>query len=124
MDRIERHDITTQERPPMHIDANIIGYIVAGFMLLMLLFQMFRKGKKPAKAKIGVFDRLVYFMQSRASKVVVVSLVLNTMIAQLLYNSAGQLVISNGFLLGYLIASAASSTLAFALFEVSVIFQL
>lgn len=76
------------------------------------------------RAKISPFDRFVYFLQSRASKVVVVSLVLNTMIAQLLYNSAGQLALSNRFLLGYLIASAASSTLAFALFEVSVIFAL
>src|SRR5215831_5826181 len=46
------------------------------------------------------------------------------MVAQLLYNSAGQLVLSNRFLLGYLIVSAVCSTLAFALFEVSTIFQL
>ena len=52
------------------------------------------------------------------------ALVANTMVAQLLYNSAGQLILSNGFLLGYLIVSAVCSTLAFALFEVSTIFQL
>jgi hypothetical protein len=108
----------------MQINSSTTGYIAAGVMLLILLFTMRRKGQKSTKAQINPFDRLVYFMQSKASKVVVVSLVLNTMIAQLLYNSAGQLVIGNGFLLGYLIASAASSTLAFALFEVSVIFQL
>ena len=46
------------------------------------------------------------------------------MVAQLLYNSAGQLVLSSAFLLGYLLFSAVCSTVAFALFEVSTIFQL
>lgn len=108
----------------MQLNSSTIGYILGGIALLILVFQMRRKGKKQVKAKIGIFDRLVYFLQTKASKVVVISLVLNTMIAQALYNSAGQLVIGNGFLLGYLIASAISSTFAFALFEVSVIFQL
>jgi hypothetical protein len=63
-------------------------------------------------------------LRSRASKVVVLSLVANTMVAQLLYNSAGQLVVGNQVLLGYLIVSAVCSTVAFALFEVSTIFQL
>ena len=63
-------------------------------------------------------------MRSRASKIVVLALVANTMVAQLLYNSAGQLVLGNQALLGYLILSAGCSTLAFALFEVSTIFQL
>jgi hypothetical protein len=75
-------------------------------------------------ARIAPVDRLDYFLRSRASKVVVLALVANTMVAQLLYNSAGQLVLGNGVLLGYLILSAACSTLAFALFEVSTIFQL
>jgi hypothetical protein len=74
--------------------------------------------------KAAGMDRLDYAMRSRASKVVVMALVTNTMVAQLLYNSAGQLVLSNRFLLGYLIVSAVCSTLAFALFEVSTIFQL
>src|SRR5215470_74635 len=39
-------------------------------------------------------------------------------------NSAGQLVIVNQVLLGYLIVSAICSTVAFAHFEVSTIFQL
>jgi hypothetical protein len=56
--------------------------------------------------------------------VVVLALVANTMVAQLLYNSAGQLVVGSTVLLGYLIISAVCSTLAFALFEVSTIFQL
>jgi hypothetical protein len=73
---------------------------------------------------VGLIDRTEYFLRSRASKVVVLALVANTMVAQLLYNSAGQLVLSNAFLVGYLIASALCSTLAFALFEVSTIFQL
>jgi hypothetical protein len=76
------------------------------------------------RARIAPVDRLDYFLHSRASKVVVLALVANTMVAQLLYNSAGQLVLSNGVLLGYLILSAVCSTLAFALFEVSTIFQL
>jgi hypothetical protein len=54
----------------------------------------------------------------------VLALVANTMVAQLLYNSAGQLVLGSAFLLGYLLFSAVCSTLAFALFEVSTIFQL
>jgi hypothetical protein len=41
-----------------------------------------------------------------------------------LYNSAGQLVVGGPVLLGYLIVSAICSTVAFALFEVSTIFQL
>ncbi len=69
-------------------------------------------------------DRLDYFLRSRASKVVVLALVANTMVAQLLYNSAGQLVLGNDFVLGYLLISAVCSTFAFALFEVSTIFQL
>jgi hypothetical protein len=76
------------------------------------------------RARVGLVDRLEYFLRSRASKVVVLALVANTMVAQLLYNSAGQLVLSNAVLLGYLIISAVCSTLAFALFEVSTIFQL
>jgi hypothetical protein len=76
------------------------------------------------RARIAPVDRLDYFLRSRASKVVVLALVANTMVAQLLYNSAGQLVLGNGVLLGYLILSAICSTLAFALFEVSTIFQL
>lgn len=74
--------------------------------------------------RISLLDRIDYFMRSRASKIVVMALVTNTMVAQLLYNSAGQLVLSNRFLLGYLILSAVCSTVAFALFEVSTIFQL
>jgi len=50
--------------------------------------------------------------------VVVLALVANTMVAQLLYNSAGQLVLGSAFLLGYLLFSAVCSTVAFALFEV------
>src|SRR5258708_4328534 len=76
------------------------------------------------EARIGTLDRVEYFLRSRASKVVVLALVANTMVAQLLYNSAGQLVLGNGVLLAYLIVSAACSTLAFALFEVATIFQL
>jgi hypothetical protein len=75
-------------------------------------------------ARIPVVDRLDYFLRSRASKVVVLALVANTMVAQLLYNSAGQLVLGNAFVLGYLLVSAVCSTFAFALFEVSTIFQL
>jgi hypothetical protein len=69
-------------------------------------------------------DRLEYAVRSRGAKVVVLALVANTMVAQLLYNSAGQLVLSSAFLLGYLLFSAVCSTVAFALFEVSTIFQL
>jgi hypothetical protein len=69
-------------------------------------------------------DRLEYAVRSRGAKVVVLALVSNTMVAQLLYNSAGQLVLSSAFLLGYLLFSAVCSTVAFALFEVSTIFQL
>ncbi len=76
------------------------------------------------RSHIGWLDRLDYTIRSRASKVVVLALVANTMVAQLLYNSAGQLVLGNGVLLGYLLISAVCSTLAFALFEVSTIFQL
>ncbi len=78
----------------------------------------------PRRARVGVVDRVDYFVRSRASKIVVLALVANTMVAQLLYNSAGQLVLGNQALLGYLILSAGCSTLAFALFEVSTIFQL
>jgi hypothetical protein len=69
-------------------------------------------------------DRVEYAVRSRGAKVVVLALVANTMVAQLLYNSAGQLVLGNGFLTGYLFVSAVCSTVAFALFEVSTIFQL
>jgi hypothetical protein len=80
--------------------------------------------QKLKRTRISPIERMDYFLRSRASKVVVMALVTNTMVAQLLYNSAGQLVLSNTFLLGYLIVSAICSTLAFALFEVSTIFQL
>jgi hypothetical protein len=86
--------------------------------------QSKRQGFTASRARISVVDRLEYFLRSRASKVVVLALVANTMVAQLLYNSAGQLVLGNGVLLGYLLVSAVFSTLAFALFEVSTIFQL
>lgn len=74
--------------------------------------------------RIALLDRVDYFLRSRASKLVVMALVTNTMVAQLLYNSAGQLVLGSRFLVGYLIVSAVCSTVAFALFEVSTIFQL
>ena len=76
------------------------------------------------RAHVSLVDRLEYFLRSRASKVVVLALVANTMVAQLLYNSAGQLVLGDAVLLGYLIISACCTTVAFALFEVSTIFQL
>ena len=63
-----------------------------------------------ARARISAVDRLEYFLRSRASKVVVLALVANTMVAQLLYNSAGQLVLGNQVLLGYLLVSAICST--------------
>jgi hypothetical protein len=69
-------------------------------------------------------DRLDYFVRSCASKVGVLALVANTMVAQLLYNSTGQLGLGNAFVLGYLLISAVCSTFAFALFEVNTIFQL
>ena len=76
------------------------------------------------RTRVSLVDRFDYFLRSRASKVVVLALVANTMVAQLLYNSAGQLVLGNAVLLGYLVVSAVCSTAAFALFEVSTIFQL
>jgi hypothetical protein len=75
-------------------------------------------------ARVSKVDRLVYFLRSRGVQVVVLALVANTMVAQLLYNSAGRLVLGNGFVFGYLLFSAACSTVAFALFEISTIFQL
>jgi hypothetical protein len=80
--------------------------------------------RSPRRTRIPLVDRLDYFLRSRASKVVVLALVANTLVAQLLYNSAGQLVLGNAFVLGYLLISAVCSTFAFALFEVSTIFQL
>ena len=85
---------------------------------------MTQQNDSAPRARIPWVDRLDYFLRSRASKVVVLALVANTMVAQLLYNSAGQLVVGNQVLLGYLLVSAVCSTLAFALFEVSTIFQL
>jgi hypothetical protein len=76
------------------------------------------------RARISTVDRLEYFLRSRASKVVVLALVANTIVAQLLYNSAGRLVLGNQVLLGYPVISAICSTVAFALFEDSTIFQL
>jgi hypothetical protein len=76
------------------------------------------------RSQISLVDRIEYAVRSRGAKVVVLALVANTMVAQLLYNSAGQLVLGNGFLTGYLFVSAICSTVAFALFEVSTIFQL
>jgi len=77
-----------------------------------------------ASARVAPVERVEYFLRSRGAKLVVLALVANTMVAQLLYNSAGQLVLDNGFLVGYLFFSAVCSTVAFALFEVSTIFQL
>src|SRR5258708_20942441 len=82
------------------------------------------KRTQPHLARVARVDRLVYFLRSRGVQVVVLALVANTMVAQLLYNSAGRLVLSTGLLFGYLLFSAACSTVAFALFEISTIFQL
>jgi hypothetical protein len=75
-------------------------------------------------SRVSRVDRAVYFLRSRGTQVVVLALVANTMVAQLLYNSAGQLVLGNQLLLAYLLFSAVCSTIAFALFEISTIFQL
>src|SRR5689334_7491055 len=75
-------------------------------------------------ARVGLVDRAEYAVRSRGAKTVVLALVANTMVAQLLYNSAGRLALGGTFLLGYLFFSAVCSTVAFALFEVSTIFQL
>src|SRR5690242_11217522 len=80
--------------------------------------------KNGMRARVSLIDRVEYALRSRGAKVVVLALVANTMVAQLLYNSAGQLVLGNGLLVGYLMFSAICSTVAFALFEVSTIFQL
>src|SRR5215471_14802710 len=76
------------------------------------------------RARVPAIDRIEYSIRSRGAKLVVLALVANTMVAQLLYNSAGQLVLGDEFLQGYLFFSAICSTVAFALFEVSTIFQL
>ncbi len=87
--------------------------------------RMRRTTHKPeTRPHISWVDRIEYAVRSRGAKVVVLALVANTMVAQLLYNSAGQLVLGSAFLLGYLLFSAVCSTVAFALFEVSTIFQL
>ncbi len=52
-------------------------------------------GSGGGRTRVSPVDRLDYFLRSRASKVVVLALVANTMVAQLLYNSAGQLVLGN-----------------------------
>ena len=83
-----------------------------------------RRRSERDRAHISWVDRIEYAVRSRGAKVVVLALVANTMVAQLLYNSAGQLVLGSAFLLGYLLFSAVCSTVAFALFEVSTIFQL
>ena|SRR5689334_12961984 len=57
----------------------------------------------PLRVRVSLVDQMVYFLRSRGAQVVVLALVANTMVAQLLYNSAGQLVLDNRFLLGYLI---------------------
>ncbi len=85
---------------------------------------MTQQTKVTHSARVGRVDRLIYFLRSRGVQVVVLALVANTMVAQLLYNSAGRLVLGNSFLLGYLLFSAVCSTVAFALFEISTIFQL
>jgi hypothetical protein len=83
-----------------------------------------RRRSERDRAHISWVDRVEYAIRSRGAKLVVLALVANTMVAQLLYNSAGQLVLGSAFLLGYLLFSAVCSTVAFALFEVSTIFQL
>jgi len=45
-----------------------------------------RPGAGVRRAHISAVDRLEYFLRSRASKVVMLALVANTMVAQLLYN--------------------------------------
>jgi hypothetical protein len=62
------------------------------------------------RSPISWVDRVEYAVRSRGAKAVVLALVANTMVAQLLYNSAGQLVLGNGFLTGYLFVSAICST--------------
>src|SRR5262245_19715189 len=81
-------------------------------------------GVRLPTARISRVERAIYFLRSRGAQVVVLALVANTMVAQLLYNSAGRLLLSNQVLLGYLLFSAVCSTVAFALFEISTIFQL
>src|SRR5215813_12895757 len=83
-----------------------------------------QQGVRLHPARISRVERAVYFLRSRGAQVVVLALVANTMVAQLLYNSAGQLVLGRQLLLGYLLFSAVCSTVAFALFEISTIFQL
>jgi hypothetical protein len=83
-----------------------------------------RRRSERDRAHISWVDRVEYTIRSRGAKLVVLALVANTMVAQLLYNSAGQLVLGSAFLLGYLLFSAVCSTVAFARFEVSTIFQL
>lgn len=82
------------------------------------------QARSAVRGRISLIDRIEYAVRSRGTKVVVLALVANTMFAQLRYNSAGQLVLGNGFLTGYLFLSAICSTVAFALFEVSTILQL
>jgi hypothetical protein len=83
-----------------------------------------RLERNRVRTRVSLIDRVEYALRSRGAKVVVLALVANTMVAQLLYNSAGQLVLGSGLLVGYLMFSAICSTVAFALFEVSTIFQL
>ena len=86
--------------------------------------QLDRFASKRRRAHIPWWIGSITSCARAPRKVVVLALVANTMVAQLLYNSAGQLVLGNAFVVGYLLISAVCSTFAFALFEVSTIFQL
>src|SRR5260221_10076152 len=68
--------------------------------------------RESVRARISWVDRIEYAIRSRGAKLVVLALVANTMVAQLLYNSAGQLVLGDEFLRGYLFFSAICSTVA------------
>jgi hypothetical protein len=54
-----------------------------------------QQSKRVSHARILWVDQVEYAVRSRGAKLV--ALVANTMVAQLLYNSAGQLALGNGF---------------------------
>lgn len=99
--------------------------LIGGTLLVLVGVLVTLRRRRPAASETGAAKmrlsfpvRLQRFLRTDAITWIVWALVINTALAQLYYNSAGEILPGPGFAPFYLIASAILSTTAFSLFEV------
>ena len=101
--------------------SNTVTIILIGMAALVALWLLIRRWRR-GRASIEI--AFATFMRTRAAMFILISLVANTALAQLFFNSGGIILPSEAIAHGYLIASAVATSTALSLFELLLVHTL